>query len=352
MNIEFHYYMTYLIATKGGFSPDDAAIIAWSSQYVDDNDMMFHVDKGKHSSFENYISQTVNILKPKSKLMRIYLAFHFIPGDPLVDSAARKDGMMHWLITTPNSKNANDIMDAAMDTKDLFRIGVGTHAFADTWSHQNFTGSYCDINVCLLEKTLTVGHAQAGHNPDEPALIWKDRRLLHERIDNRSRFLEAAQAILKKYLKYNFHGISENEVNLKCSELAKILDECIGTKDQGNKYKDDRIARYMKKAKSPAFGGIAIKEYDEDKWLDAAVNEHVKFLRDRSLEIMDYDMSRFDPCTDEYTWKDSDQYKDTNWYRFQIAVKDHQKNTLDILIKSNLSHLQLPDGTIELTGGF
>ena len=37
MDIEFHYYMTFLIAGKAGFGKDDTATIAYSSQYVDDN---------------------------------------------------------------------------------------------------------------------------------------------------------------------------------------------------------------------------------------------------------------------------------------------------------------------------
>ena len=38
MDIEFHYYMTFLIAGKAGFGEEDAFTIAYASQYVDDND--------------------------------------------------------------------------------------------------------------------------------------------------------------------------------------------------------------------------------------------------------------------------------------------------------------------------
>ena len=114
MDIEFHYYMTYLIAAKAGLEPGDALTLAYSSQYVDDNDMIFEIDNGKASYFQNYISQTMNILKPKQSLMRVYPIFHFIPGDPQSQSAWRKDGKMHWLNTTPNSDNANRVMDAAV----------------------------------------------------------------------------------------------------------------------------------------------------------------------------------------------------------------------------------------------
>ncbi|MDA8104143.1 MAG: hypothetical protein M0Z71_02065 [Nitrospiraceae bacterium] len=38
MDIEFHYYMTHLIALRAGFKPDDAFKIAYASQYTDDNE--------------------------------------------------------------------------------------------------------------------------------------------------------------------------------------------------------------------------------------------------------------------------------------------------------------------------
>ncbi len=37
MNIEFHYYITKYLALSAGFEEDEAEIIAYSSQFVDDN---------------------------------------------------------------------------------------------------------------------------------------------------------------------------------------------------------------------------------------------------------------------------------------------------------------------------
>ena len=37
MDIEYHYYITYLIAIKSGFETHEAYTIAYSSQFVDDN---------------------------------------------------------------------------------------------------------------------------------------------------------------------------------------------------------------------------------------------------------------------------------------------------------------------------
>ena len=110
----FHFYMTFLIAGKAGFGEGDASIIAYSSQYVDDNNIIYEINKDKAQHYKNYISQTMNILKPKPKLFRIYPLFHFIPGDPLHKGAYRKDGVLHWLNTTPDSENANKVIDKAL----------------------------------------------------------------------------------------------------------------------------------------------------------------------------------------------------------------------------------------------
>ena len=47
MDKELHYYMTYLIAAKAGFGLTDARDIAYASQYVDDNGMIFEISKGE-----------------------------------------------------------------------------------------------------------------------------------------------------------------------------------------------------------------------------------------------------------------------------------------------------------------
>jgi len=47
MDVEFHYYMTYLVAAAAGYPPADALKIAYASQYVDDNKFQFDIDKGQ-----------------------------------------------------------------------------------------------------------------------------------------------------------------------------------------------------------------------------------------------------------------------------------------------------------------
>ncbi len=140
MDIEFHYYITYILAKESGFSSDEAAKIAYSSQYTDDNNKKIKVKKQDGSIYDNYISQTMNIARPINKLIRIYFCFHFLPGKCLSNSIKRIDGALHILNTTPDSEHAKTMLADALNTGNLYRIGLATHCYADTWAHQNFIG--------------------------------------------------------------------------------------------------------------------------------------------------------------------------------------------------------------------
>lgn len=347
MNIEFHYYITYLIAKKAGLSVNDSLIIAYSSQYVDDNSMIFCINEDSSDFYTNYISQTMNILKPKFKLFRIYPLFHFIPGEPLSENAMRKDGKMHWLNTTPDSPNANKILDRAISTKNNYRIGVALHSFADTWAHQNFIGYYDGFNSLsgLLEKAIPdIGHADAKHNPDWAGLVWKDKRLLGERakINNSTRFCAAAIRMLEKlYFQLNENPQKEEFIKLK-NELESDIQKAILERDQNNSLSKTRIQRYLKLSQTKAYGNKLLKMYDEDEWFDEVVDQDVKGLIDKSDSLL----SRWDPFTDIYTWKKGLEYKQTHWYQFQEAVKYHQNDAWEILEESTFSKLDLDINTL------
>jgi len=340
MDIEFHYYMTFLIAGKAGFGEDDTFTIAYSSQYVDDNDIIYEIHKDKAQYYRNYISQTMNILKPKAKLFRIYPLFHFIPGEPLYKGAFRRDGVLHWMNTTPNSENANHVIDSALKSKNIYRIGIATHCYVDTWAHQNFIGYYNEFNSMsgVLEQLApNIGHADAGHNPDWPALVWKDKRLLDKnaRIDNKERFMKSAAKLFTKYRLYVDKKCSVKALNADRMQLIKGLRSAIGEVDQSNSNKMVRIERYIEL--SQKMFGYEMPEYDEYAWFEEALNEKVRGLRDKS----DSFLTRWDPLTDIYTWREPRKYKETNWYKFQEAVKSNQDTTWDLLDNKVFSKLDL-----------
>lgn len=318
MDTEFHYYITGIIAKAAGFSQDEAKTIATASEYVDENDVCLKINDPKGGKpYENYISQTMNILQPKQKLLRIYPVFHFVPGIPTYSKAMRRDGKMHLLNTTPNNKIANNLMDEAFKSSDdtsLYRIGIATHVYSDTWAHQNFVGWHDLFNNISLDIKPDIGHANAGHYPDWPAYRWEDVRLVDDQVHNTERFLEAAENIYMKYCTYNmkrnrFAGTDWDQLRLQ-------LIEAIGSSFSGshNYFREDRIKRYKGLAKW-------LGDFDESEWFKEAIDIKVKGFTDSQEGLF----SMFTMFKDDLCWKQDVDKEKTHWFRFQEAVKEHQK---------------------------
>lgn len=311
MDIEFHYYITYFVAIKSGFNPDDAYVIAYSSQYTDDNNYIYEISPESPDAYKNYISQTLNILKPKNELLRIHPIFHFMPGsieEIQSDSTWRRDGKLHIMNSTPNNANASEILHSAFDSKNLYRIGIATHMYSDTFAHQNFVGYNDSFNSMkgLFEKAIpNIGHADAKHDPDWPALQWNDLRLIskYSTIDNKKRFLEAAEHLFSEYLKYNNTNIEEKQQER--DNLIEELDKAIGKTDNTNSEREERMDRYR------SILGEEFIEYNEDSWFKDAVKREAGFLKW------------------DYSWKDD--YQENHWFQFQEAVKEQQKVSIEVL---------------------
>jgi hypothetical protein len=328
MDIEFHFYATWLIAWRAGFSKQDAGIIGHASQFVDDNDVCLKVrdrKAPKRAIYRNYISQTMNILKPKHELLRIYPIFHFIPGDPEAETAWRRDGKMHRLNTTPNSSNANELLDAALsahpDTR-LYRIGIATHAFVDTWAHQNFVGWYDGVNSLDIDVKPAIGHAEAEHHPDWIGHKWVDARLAEPDVDNTHRFLSAAKAL---FAAYRSHLQPDGrKASSDWEPLKQDLLEVFGLKYTGSakRYEPERLQAFRDK--------LHIGEedaFDDRAWFDAAVDTETQGLEDSHEGIW----SALTLFEDKYFWKEGVDREDTHWYRFQEAVKEHEREGIKLL---------------------
>ncbi len=325
MNTEFHYWITGLIALRAGFDEDEAKTIAYASEYVDENDISIRVqDRRGQGHYSNFISQTMNILKPKNQLMRIYPIFHFVPGEPDAPSARRRDGKMHILNTTPNNENANAMLDAAFkSTADirLYRIGIATHTYVDTWAHQNFVGWYDYFNNIGLDIKPDIGHADGEHHPDWVSHYWEDIRLVDSEVNNRARFTAAAEALFFQYCDYlKTQGRPEHS-----TEWSKLQEELIllqGKTYSGNKpyYEEERLKSYRKRLPNWA-------DFDEKDWFDAAIDTKVRGLRDSNEGLK----SRLTIFKDEYYWKDGIDKEDSHWFRFQEAVKEHERFAIKTL---------------------
>jgi hypothetical protein len=338
MDIEFHYYMTYLIAARAGFPPPEAAIVAQAAQEIDDNHIPIAVNTGAPDSYLSAITQTMNILQPHHT-RKVYPIFHFIPGDPDAPGAQRKDRLRSGWVTTPNSPLANALIDTALRSRNLYRIGASAHAFADSWAHQNFVGGsdvYNEMPDASVAKrieddiaVLRIGHALAGHQPDIPALIWTDERLVEPTIDNTDRFMDAAYHLFRKFYEFR-HGTAEGkEFEAAASSLLKDLRADIGPSSKTCVRCDPmRIQRYRLRALEPAYGGAPIPDYVEARWSDEAFVEKHEGLKTKIAEFVGKhagiagDILEFGTRM-QYSWADPSGYRDTHWYRFQEAVKSH-----------------------------
>ena len=323
MNTEFHYWITGLIAKQAGFDDDESRIIAYSSQFVDDNDdelPVFDEENDVVPSYKNLITQTMNILLPRRDIMKIYPLFHFIPGDQ--DKAApRKDGKTHCLNTTPDSSYAQKILAYAVqsaaskykanDTSGLYRLGITTHAYVDSWAHQNFIGWFDEFNAIGANLIPDIGHADALHHPDWVSHRWNDQRLQNPNVDNCLRFLAAAKKTYACYRDFQ-HKIG-NSPNDAWNQLESELIGIFGPTYSGDceKGADARIAEYKRLSGLP--------DYDEHEWLAAAATEKTVF----NGATNDYDR--------KYVWKNPATKAQSHWYRFQEGAKEHMLCAIDIL---------------------
>ena len=234
MQMDFHYYCIAVLARAAGFNRDDALIIAYASQYVDNSTESKQLEiidpnTGRILAFDP-VRSAYDLLKPRQGLeslewssqKKVWIPFHFIPPHPFDFENPRFD-----FVTRPGSAFAELVLsDAANEPhylRRLIRIGVAMHTYADTWAHHGFSGRRSEeenevegLEVAvpesdqwkllvienLLDDVLPeIGHAEAMFLPDVPYLHWRCE-IGPEGIvgggDNVKRFLRASKRIFDR----------------------------------------------------------------------------------------------------------------------------------------------------------
>jgi len=215
MQVDFHYYCISVLAFHAGFEKEEARIVAYCSQYVDD------ATESKPVNLEQFLFHPIRTAYYSLKAInwdmqkKIYIPFHFLPPKPL-----RSQEKFSY-ITQPNSYFAKILLKEAIKKKMenwLHKIGTALHTYADTWAHQGFSGrqnienNVEDINIHEREKwkQLTwenivldafpmIGHCEANRYPDYPFLTWKYKNYKNQWIErnNTKIFLLAAETIFR-----------------------------------------------------------------------------------------------------------------------------------------------------------
>jgi hypothetical protein len=194
----------------------------------------------------------------EATLRNAYLPFHFIPGGSKANVAQRIDGGANPMSVVPDSGPAKEILIEALKTRNLYRVGIALHSYADTWAHQNFSGLHEDWNVVdRLNPVPGAGHAQVLTSPDELDRRWDDPRLRpeHRSVRNRDRFILAAEKIYKYLRTYRRESFEDSDFVM--FDLERIW----GNKGQ-ERPMGERIADYMLSSGAP--------EYDRKAWMREA----------------------------------------------------------------------------------
>lgn len=154
MQIDFHYGTTYVLARLAGFPQEEAEVIAYSAQYVDnatnagligfaDSEYMYSRIASAHSMIDRN-----NLIEVDNRLA--WLPFHFLPGNGGAHADSGPEDELSKLQCRPDSHIARDMLRAAYrdrgSKRALQRLGITMHVYADTFAHQGFVGGQCKAN--------------------------------------------------------------------------------------------------------------------------------------------------------------------------------------------------------------
>jgi hypothetical protein len=253
LNKSFHYHCIRVLAEKAGFASDHAQTIAYASQYTDDSTEFGEMTiTNIPDNFEyprlyrsrNGFDPICTAHSAKSWLARLWkwakfylktdvhrkilMPFHFLPPEALSAEnqdrftfATRKNGPLANLIVDDALASLSQATEASLD-ESLIKLGIALHTYADTWSHDGFSGRHSSVEndirkiqtrtgttyrfVNPLEFAVSyaapdVGHAEAGGLPDSPNIDWKAKYANKKgsiQRTNAEAFLAAAEQIYTK----------------------------------------------------------------------------------------------------------------------------------------------------------
>ncbi|MFZ5426907.1 MAG: DUF6765 family protein [Thermodesulfobacteriota bacterium] len=243
MQIDFHHAATYILARWAGFEHQQADIIAYSAQYVDDSTYTGSItfSEGQRYSRTASAHEVLDLRNAMAaKDIRTWVPFHFLPGNcgKTADEECTQD-YHERLVCIANSRVARDMLEECLrnrsKTHGLHRLGITMHVYADTWAHQNFAGVDNKVNdaselevikpseyVDLMDEIATIlpgklGHAQVSCCPDYPFIEWVYKNWKGDMlspINNMERFLDAADNMLQFMNHWNGrhpHGLDQTQ---------------------------------------------------------------------------------------------------------------------------------------------
>lgn len=292
MNIVFHYFFVRTLADFAGYSESNAQLIAHCSQMVDD----FNLTSGNSRGYVYVSKQPPDFfmekgLAGKSILPRRWwfypattgismnqsaysvlnntehetytlVPFHFIPATPL--SGLKKGARYHYRCQKADGRGKRILIEELLEKhrdRDLIRFGMLLHTYADTYSHERFSGFREAENNVTLETIYDmsknppvsvspsgpyalspcIGHGKVGHAPDVCAFkfSYKEGKIFSRY--NMDSFLTCAKNILIMMCRFRDRYLEENQWDILEYKLKIAANQCV--------YKDTEISNVNKLVK-------------------------------------------------------------------------------------------------------
>jgi len=361
MKRDAHYYAMLAFSRACGFRPEHAHEIAFASQFVNDakiDYMTFDGDVPKnldytvtnhHPVFSGMAtSHSASRLESFawSSMIETTTAFHFVPG-------CKGTNFITKMRCMEESPVILTILREAMAGEDLKRLGIALHAYADSFTHQGFSGVLSVVNdikdlqwsenveLAGTDDFLEIskfrcrnggdqrsdavmpsyGHDQALEYPDIPCARWSyqyragdgnnDAYVSTGTIDNRARFLRAFERIqdyLEMYAQRHRRVVdpSMDYGNYPVLYNALLYDAPFAEREKN--WRKIIVHEGLFDTRDPAV------KYDEDRWLKAS--------------FANYSRRRFNkrtvngavPCRG---------FAKSPWYRFYRAVRWYKERFFD-----------------------
>ncbi len=370
MQTDMHYYGTYALARMAGFAVEEARVIAYSAQFVDDSteqDSEPHADGGLlygiATAHTNAQVMKNNLIK-KLQQRRVWTPFHFLPG-------GEGDTFEQKLLCVKDSKIANQMLanhiNHAKDSSyGLHLMGIACHVYADTFSHYGFSGigskqnrvhdpkpldvkdpgmadylisrhsafinKYASESLTLkLKKWFSklasavgeefsgsLGHGAVGTYPDRPYLKWQFTYELTGKTeirDNPATFLEGCEKLHQQLVAFGKARNPEHKANTEFSAVKDKIEQILRSelpKKKMGKYPKGRI----------------------DLWKDAVINNEL--FQSEKNEALQYDPQDWENQKQSFHTKaSSEQGIKLDVYKFHQAATYHRYFVLKDLLPRN-----------------
>ena len=354
MKKDAHYYAVLGFSRACGFKKDCAQDIAFASQYVDDakinhividgtvpNNIQPDIIDNQPSFFNMATCHSYTKVKTfnYSAMINNTSAFHFVPG-------CKGQSFTKKLRCRQESPVILKILEDALGQDDLIRLGLVLHPFADTFSHQGFSGLLSKVNdikniksrsniplsgsASLLKVAVfffgkggfdrridsvmpAYGHGQAMEYPDLPYEKWSYEYDYSDQfscsykssglIDNRVRYKTAFEKIRTYLTQYLENHPQYSSPNVNFNDFETLFDTLLTEAPD-----PERIKNWKRTLINT---GLYNKNdpqliYDEYMWLNDAF-ENFKKKKFNQRKVTD---ARLDG-----------NFINSNWYKFYQAVK-------------------------------